>query len=95
MKVLLSADRIRSIVVAAGTEKELENTFRRHRIRFSWTTEPGYIAARVPCRSGAVLVYRTASRSAPFQVRPAAAPACCPACPVMTKERSYNHEFYL
>ena len=78
MKMLLSADRLRSIVSAVSTEKDLENTFRRHRIRFTWTTDPGYLAARVPLRSGSVLVYKTCSRSAPFQVR-SAAPAAAPA----------------
>lgn len=78
MKLLLSAERLRSIVAAASTEKDLENTLRRHRIRFTWTTEPGYLAARVPLRSGSVLVYRACSRSAPFVVR-SAAPAAASA----------------
>lgn len=71
MKLLLTADRIRSIASAAGTEKELETLLRSHKIRFSWTTSPGYLAARVPCRSGSVLIYRTCSRSTPLQVRSA------------------------
>ena len=81
MKLLLSADRLRSIVSAAGTETELEKALRLHRIRLTWTTEPGYLAARVPCRSGPVMIYRTCSRSAPFAVRsvaPAAAQAGYP-----------------
>ena len=75
MKLLLTADRLRSIAAAAGTEKELENLLHKHKIRFSWTTAPGYLAARIPCRSGSVYVYRSCSRSAPFQVRSAAAAA--------------------
>lgn len=71
MKLLLTADRLRSIASAAGTEKELESLMRRHKIRFSWTTAPGYLCARVPCRSGSMLIYRTCSRSAPFAVRSA------------------------
>lgn len=71
MKLLLSADRIRSIAAAASTEKELESLLRKHKIRFSWTTAPGYLAARIPCRSGSVLVYRACSRSQPFRVRSA------------------------
>ena len=46
MKLLLTADRLRSIAAAAGTEKELENLLHKHKIRFSWTTAPGYLAAR-------------------------------------------------
>ena len=78
MKLLLSADRIRSIAAGASTEKDLEKALRRHKIRFCWTTSAGFLAARVPCRSGAVLIYRSASRSAPFVIR-SAAPAATPA----------------
>ena len=73
MKMLLTANKVRAIADAAATEKDLEILFRSHKIRFSWTTAPGFLAARVPVRSGSVLVYRTCSRSAPFRVR-----ACLP-----------------
>ena len=80
MKLLLTADRLRSVIADARTEKDLELSLRLHRIRFTWTTEPGYLAAKVPLRSGAVLVYRSASRSAPFRIRSAApAPVLCSA----------------
>ena len=69
MKMLLTAGRIRSILTGARTEKDVEHILRAHRIRFSWTTSPGFLAARVPVRSGSVLIIRTASRSAPFSVR--------------------------
>lgn len=77
MKLLLTTARLRSVIDDVRTEKDLELSLRRHRIRFTWTTEPGYLAARVPLRSGPVLVYRTASRSAPFRIR-SAAPAAAP-----------------
>lgn len=77
MKLLITADKVRAIADAAVTEKDLEILFRAHKIRFSWTTAPGFLAARVPVRSGSVLVYRTCSRSAPFRVR-ASAPAVYP-----------------
>ena len=72
MKMLLTAGRVRSAISGARTEKDIVNSLRRHRIRFSWTTSPGFTAIRIPVRSGSVLVYRTASRSAPFAVRSAA-----------------------
>ena len=75
MKLLLTVDRLRSVASAATTEKDLEKSLRRHKIRYTWTTDPGYLAARVICRSGPVLIYRSASRSAPFVIRSAAAPA--------------------
>ena len=73
MKLLLTASRIRSAIVDARTEKDIENLLRAHKIRFTYDTSAGFLAFRIPARSGAVLVYRTCSRSAPFTVRAAAA----------------------
>ena len=73
MKMLLTADRIRSAIAGARTEKDVELSLRRHRIRFAYDTRAGFLAFRIPARSGPVLVYRTCSRSAPFAVRSAAA----------------------
>ena len=70
MKVLLSIDRIRSIVAGARTEKDIENVLRAHKIRFAYDTSPGFLSFRIPARSGPVLVYRVASRKNPFLVRP-------------------------
>ena len=74
MKMLLTADRIRAVVADARTEKDIELSLRSHKIKFSYDTGAGFLAFRIPARSGTVLVYRTCSRSAPFTVR-AAAPA--------------------
>lgn len=82
MKMLLTADRVRAIVADARTEKDVELSLRSHKIRFSYDTGAGFLAFRIPARSGVVFVYRTASRSAPFMVR-AAAPAAAPAFPVV------------
>ena len=77
MKMLLTADRIRAVVADARTEKDIELSLRSHKIKFSYDTSAGFMAFRIPARSGSVLVYRTCSRSAPFAVR-AAAPAVYP-----------------
>lgn len=69
MKLLLSADRIRSVIAGAMTEKDIEKSLRLHKIKYNYTTAPGYLAIRIPCRSGSVLIARTASRSAPYTVR--------------------------
>lgn len=69
MKVLLTTDRIRAALEDARTEKDVELSLRAHKIRFSYDTCAGFLAFRIPTRSGSVLVYRTASRSAPFSVR--------------------------
>lgn len=65
MKLLLSPARIRSMIAGANTEKDIENVLRAHKVRYSYTTAPGYLAIRVPVRSGAVLISRAPSRSAP------------------------------
>lgn len=74
MKILLTAARIRAALDGARTEKDVELSLRAHKIHFSYDTAAGFLSFRIPARSGAVMVYRTASRSAPFMVRSA-----CPA----------------
>jgi len=69
MKMLLTADRIRAALDDARTEKDVVLSLRAHKIKFSYDTSAGFMAFRIPARSGVVLVYRTASRSAPFIVR--------------------------
>jgi len=81
MKLLLTTDRIRSAIDGAKTEKDVELSLRAHKIRYTYTTAPGFLAIRIPARSGSVLVYRTTSRSAPFTVR-SAADVVRPAVPV-------------
>lgn len=73
MKLLITADRIRSAIAGATTEKDVELSLRSHKIRYSYDTRTGFLAFRIPARSGSVLVYRTASRTAPFTVKAAAA----------------------
>lgn len=86
MKLLLTADRIRAIVSGARTEKDIELLLRSHKIRFSYDTSAGFLAFRIPARSGPVLVYRTCSRSAPVMVRSAAPVAVYPVAPVLHYE---------
>ena len=66
MKILITAGRIRSIIAGATTEKEIETALRMHKIRFSYTTAPGFLAIRIPCRTGALLVTRTHGRPRPY-----------------------------
>lgn len=83
MKTLLTAPRLRSVIGSARTEKDLEVSLRSHKIRFSYDTSAGFLALRVPARSGAYLIYRTCSRSAPFAVRSAAPSSAAPPFPVL------------
>lgn len=68
MKISITPARIRSILTSCRTEKDVEKAFRAHGIRYSYDTAAGFLAFRVPARSGSVRVYRAASRSAPFMV---------------------------
>ena len=80
-KLLITAGRIRSVIADARTEKDLEILLRDRKIRFSYDTSAGFLALRIPARSGPLLVYRTASRSTPFAVRSAATVPVYPAAP--------------
>lgn len=69
MKILLSASRVRSIIADARTDKDLELMLRAHKVRYTYTTETGHLAVKVPTRTGAVYITRAprvgyASRSA-------------------------------
>lgn len=74
MKLLLSPARVRSIITGAVNEKDIENALRAHKVRYSYTTAPGYLAIRVPVRSGAVLISRAPARSAPLRANMTPAP---------------------
>ena len=86
MKLLITADRIRAVIAGARTEKEVEFSLRSHKIKYQYDTSAGYTAVKIPARSGAVLVYRTCSRSAPFMVRSAAPAAVYPVIPRLYPE---------
>lgn len=69
MSMLITSSRIRSLITGARTEKEVESLLRSHKIRFHYSTDTGILSIRIPCRKGYIRVYRTCSRSCPFQVR--------------------------
>lgn len=84
--IMLTPARVRSLVSGCRTEKDVESSLRSHGIRFSYDTTGGYLSIRIPARSGAVRVYRAASRSAPFLV--SSVPPV-PAYPVPILHRDY------
>lgn len=89
MKILLTASRIRSALDGARTEKDVEMLLRVHKIRYSYDTRAGFLAFRVPARSGPLLIYRVAGRSGfPFVIRSAAAPV--PLHPIVPVYRRYD-----
>ena len=68
--IILTPNRLRSMIEDCRTEADLEETLRHHKVRFRYSTDSGFLSILVPCSSGTVRVYRTASRIAPFVVAP-------------------------
>ena len=68
MKCLITAGKIREIIAGLKTEPEIVATLRARKIRYSYTTETGFLSIRIPCRKGCIRVYRTCSRTNPFAV---------------------------
>jgi len=64
----ITSARVRAIVTDCTTEMEVAKTLRKHRIKYTFTTETGTLSIRIPCRTGAVRVYRTCSRATRFAV---------------------------
>ena len=68
--IIITPSRIKAIVSDCRTDADLVASLRRHKIRYGYTTETGYLSVVIPCSTGKVRVYRTASRSNPFRVAP-------------------------
>lgn len=66
--VMVSTERIRSIIAECKTEMDVVHVLRAHKIRYTFSTDTGILAVKVPCRKGSIRIYRTCSRSAPFMV---------------------------
>lgn len=60
--------RIKAIIAGCRTDADLVGILRSHKIRYSYTTETGTLSVKIPCRKGAIRIYRTCSRSAPYMV---------------------------
>ena len=71
MNIMVTASRIRSILKNARTEKDAVAALKAHRIKYSFSTIGGVFHIRIPARSGALRVYRTACKTAPMMVVPA------------------------
>ena len=68
--MLTTTGRIRSIVSECRTEADVQSALRFHKIKYHYTTESGFLSVVVPCLTGSVRIYRTASKSRPFAVTP-------------------------
>lgn len=67
--IKLSPDKIRSVIADCKTEQDIVNSLRTKKIKYSFSTAPGFLSIRIPCRKGSIIIYRTCSRSAPFMVK--------------------------
>lgn len=65
-----TAKRIRSIISDCRTEADVQVVLRSHKIRFSYSTDSGFLSMVVPCMTGKFQVYRSCSRKNPFKVIP-------------------------
>lgn len=66
--IMLSSNRIRSIITDCKTERDIMQALRNHKVKYTFSTDTGFLAIRIPCKKGFIRIYRTASRSRPFLV---------------------------
>lgn len=69
--IIITPNRIKAIIAECKTDADLVANLRHHKIRYRYTTESGFLSVVIPCRTGSIRVYRTASRSNPFRIVPA------------------------
>lgn len=68
--ILVTSKRLRSIISECKTDADLVANLRRHKISYGYTTETGFLSVVIPCSTGKVRVYRSASKSNPYKVAP-------------------------
>ena len=68
--IILTPNRVKSIVANCKTDVELIANLRRHKIRYGYTTDAGFLSVVIPCSTGKIRVYRSASKSCPYKVAP-------------------------
>ena len=71
MKATITADRIRAMIAGCRTEKQVLAILKAHKVKFKQTPfSEGYMLnIRIPCKTGAIRVYRSCSRRCPFVVQ--------------------------
>ena len=68
--IIITKSRVKSIVSDCKTDVDLIANLRRHKIRYGYTTDAGFLSVVIPCSTGKVRVYRSASKSNPYKVVP-------------------------
>ena len=67
--MFVNSNRIRSIVSECMTEADIMSALRYHKIRYTFSTETGFLNIRIPYRKGCIRIYRTCSKRSPFMVQ--------------------------
>ena len=68
--IIITKSRVKSIVSECKTDVDLIANLRRHKIRYGYSTDAGFLSVVIPCSTGKVRVYRSASKSNPYKVAP-------------------------
>lgn len=68
--IIITPNRVRSIIADCKTDVDLIANLRRHKIRYGYSTDSGFLSVIIPCSTGKVRVYRSASKSSPYKVAP-------------------------
>lgn len=66
--ICITADRVRRMISGCHTEMEVAKALRSHKVKYSFSTDTGVLALRIPCHKGSIRIYRTCSRTSPFMV---------------------------
>lgn len=56
--IMISSKKIRSLVARCRTEMEIVTTLRMNKIKYSFSTEGGEFAIRIPYRKGVIRIIR-------------------------------------
>ena len=68
--IIITPNRVKAIVADCHTDVELIASLRRHKVRYGYSTDAGFLSVVIPCSTGKVRVYRSASKSSPYKVAP-------------------------
>lgn len=66
--IIITPNRIKNMLTDCRTEADVAATLRYHKVKFRYSTDCGFMSIVVPCSSGSVRVYRTASKVAPIVI---------------------------
>ena len=66
--IIITPNRLKNMLTDCRTEADVAATLRYHKVKFRYSTDCGFTSIIVPCSSGSVRIYRTASKVAPIVI---------------------------